>query len=143
LASGYSTGSWSFSFSDFFFHEGSDHILATTFQRRFQILSLLGSYNLNSLSGSNIETVRFGTQIRPFDTLGFSLLKEEDLNADENISSIYQVDFMPNNNCWILNFNYRETVVDNRYSFNWVFNFGNDEFKEYRNNFFQFNRIQQ
>ena len=143
LASGYSTGSWSFSFSDFFFHEGSDHILATTFQRRFQILSLLGSYNLNSLSGSNIETVRFGTQIRPFDTLGFSLLKEEDLNADENISSIYQVDFMPNNNCWILNFNYRETVVDSRYSFNWVFNFGNDEFKEYRNNFFQFNRIQQ
>jgi hypothetical protein len=104
---------------------------------------LLGSYNLNSLSGSNIETIRFGSQIRPIDTLGFSILKEEDLNANETISSIYQVDFMPNNNCWILNFNYRETVVDNRYSFNWVFNFGNDEFKEYRNNFFQFNRIMQ
>jgi LPS-assembly protein len=143
LATGYSTSTWNVSLSDFFFHDQNDHILTTAFQRRFQMFSLLGSYNLNSLSGSNIETIRFGSQIRPIDTLGFSILKEEDLNANETISSIYQVDFMPNNNCWILNFNYRETVVDNRYSFNWVFNFGNDEFKEYRNNFFQFNRIMQ
>jgi LPS-assembly protein len=142
MATGYSTKNWNFSLSDYYFHQGSDHILTTSFQRSFKILSLLGSYNFSNLDDSNIKTLRAGAQIRPIDTLGFSALKEQDLDAKENIRSIYQIDFMPNNNCWILNLNYRETVVDNRYSFNWVFNFGNDEFKNYRSNFFQFARIE-
>ena len=72
---------------------------------------------------------------------GIAFLKEHDLDADENITSIYQVDFMPLNNCWILNFNYKESLDEQRYAFNFEFNFGNDEFKEYRNNFFNFNRL--
>lgn len=142
IATGYSTGSWNISFDDYYFHQGSDHILTTSFEKKFQNFSALGSYNLNSLDGSNIKTLKLGAQVRPIDVLGFSALVEQDLDAEENIRSIYQVDFMPNNNCWILNLNYRKTVVDNRYSFNWVFNFGNDEFKEYRNNFFRFDRIE-
>lgn len=139
---GYSASNWNISFNDYYFHEGNDHILTTSFERKFNILSLLASYNYNSLSGSNLKTLKAGGQIRPIDVLGFSVLKEQDLDADTNIRSIYQVDFMPNNNCWILNLNYQETVVGNRYTFNWVFNFGNDEFKEYRTNFFRFDRIQ-
>lgn len=142
VETGYSTTNWNFTFTDYYFHQSEDHILTSGVERRFDSISILGSYNYNSLVGSNIRTLKAGAQIRPIDVLGFSILKEQDLDADTNINSIYQVDFMPNNNCWILNFNLRESVVGNRYSFNWVFNFGNDEFKDYRTNFFRFDRIQ-
>ena len=73
--------------------------------------------------------------------VGFSFLKEEDLNDNENLSSIYQVDFMPHNNCWIVNLNYKENFIEQRYAINFEFNFGNQEFKNYRENFFNFNRL--
>ncbi len=140
-AAGYTASSWNLSYSDYYFHEKSDHILNANIEKKFESINLLANYNLNSVGESNLRTLKAGFQIRPFDAIGFSLLKEQDLDAKENIRSIYQVDYMPNNNCWILNINYRETVVDSRYSFNWVFNFGNTEFKDYRNDFFKFNRL--
>ena len=76
------------------------------------------------------------------DTLGFSALRETDLDASENIRTIYQADIMPNNNCWIFNVNYRKSVVDERYSVNFVFNLGNKEFETFRSNFFSFDRLQ-
>jgi LPS-assembly protein len=138
---GYETGSWLFSYSDYYFHSTSDHIFNLNFQKKFTYLNLLGNYNLNSVGESKLRTLKAGFQVRPLDTIGLSILKEQDLDARENIRSLYQVDFMPNNNCWILNFSYRETVVDNRYSFNWVFNFGNDDFKDYKTNYFSFARL--
>jgi len=140
-AAGYTTGRWNFSYSDYYFHESSDHIFNTNAEKKFDSFSLIGNYNLNSIGDETLKTLRFGAQFRPIDAIGFSFLKEDDLDARENIRSIYQLDLMPNNNCWILNFAYRETVVDSRYSVNWVFNFGNDEFKNYRTNFFNFNRL--
>ncbi len=140
-AAGYTTGRWNFSFSDYYFHKTSDHIFNANAQRRFDVFNLLANYNLNSIGEESLKTLRFGAQVRLIDAVGFSFLKEDDLDARENIRSIYQIDLMPDNNCWILNFAYRETVVDSRYSVNWVFNFGNDEFKTYKTNFFDFNRL--
>lgn len=140
---GYNASKWSVGLSEYFFHQTTDQITAINFQRRYDMLSFLSVYNRNTLEGANLETLRVGFQLRPIDVFGFSILQEQDLKAQQRIRSIYQMDFMPNNNCWILNLNYRETVVDNRYSLNWVFNFGNDDFKDYRNNFFRFDRLDQ
>ncbi len=141
INTGYTASKWSINLKEYYFHQTADQITNIGFQRRYNIFSLLGAYNYNSLPGANLKTVRGGVQVRPIDAFGFSMLKEQDLDADENIRSIYQVDFMPDNNCWIMNLNYRETVVDTRYTVNWVFNFGNDDFKQYRSNFFSFNRL--
>lgn len=138
---GYNAQTWNISLDDYFFHKTSDHIFTMDAQKRFNVVSLLSEYKYNSFADSNLKTLKFGVQFRPIDILGFSLLKEEDLDAQSNISSIYQVDFMPHNNCWIINFNYKETFIDKRYSFNFEFNFGNESFKDYRNNFFSFGRI--
>lgn len=141
INTGYTASRWSISLQEYYFHQTADQMTNINFQKRYDAISLLSAYNYNSLPGANIKTLRGGFQIRPFDTLGFSILKEQDLHADANIRSIYQVDFMPDNNCWIFNLNYRETVVGTRYTVNWVFNFGNDDFKNYRKNFFTFNRL--
>ncbi len=141
LDSGYYASSWSINIKDYYDHQNSDHLFTFSGQKRFNIMSFLTQYNYNSYPGSNLKTVKGGIQLRPIDVFGVAFLKEHDLDADENITSIYQVDFMPNNNCWILNFNYKESLDEQRYAFNFEFNFGNDEFKEYRNNFFNFNRL--
>lgn len=141
IDSGYSHKTWNFRVKDYFFHQTNDHIFEVGAQKLFQSFSLLSEFNVNTFEDSSLKTLKTGIQFRPLDVLGFSALREYDLDADENISSIYQVDFMPHNNCWIFNINYKESLLEQRYAFNFEFNFGNDEFKNYRNNFFSFSRL--
>jgi LPS-assembly protein len=141
LETRYATSQWSFHFRDYYFHDGGDNILTFSGQRRFDKVSLLAQYNFNSFDNSNLKTLRSGLQFRPSDTFGFSLLSEQDLNANENISTIYQMDLMPLNNCWIFNFKYIESFIEQRYVINFDFNFGSEEFSNFKRNFFDFGRI--
>ena len=141
LNTGYNAKTWNIDISDYYFHQSQDHIFTFSGEKKFNRLSLLTQYNLNTFSDSKIRKVKGGIQFRPIDVVGFSFLKEEDLNDNENLSSIYQVDFMPHNNCWIVNLNYKENFIEQRYAINFEFNFGNQEFKNYRENFFNFNRL--
>ncbi len=136
IGTGYMTDRWIVNMQEFYFHYEQENIFSINFNRRFEYLRLLGAYNYNSFGESNLNTISAGGQIRPTDTLGFAILKDMDLEAKENIRTIYSLDIMPHNNCWILNLNYRESLVDSRYSFNVLFNFGDDTFAQYRNNYF-------
>ena len=138
---GYTLQDFNFGLRDYYFHTDSNHKLEFNVEKKFTRLSLLSSYSYNSIDDSKLKTIRVGGQFRPFDAIGFSALQEYDLNAENNIKKIYQVDYMPDNNCWILNLKFRENVVNTRYSFNFVFNFGSDDFANYKENYFSFNRI--
>ena len=63
-------------------------------------------------------------------------MKDMDLEANKTIRTTYSLDIMPHNNCWILNLNYRESLTNNQYSFNILFNFGDENFAQYRSNYF-------
>lgn len=141
IDTGFEAGDWGFNIQEFYFHQTSDHLFNISVRRRVDQFNFLAAYNNNTFDESNLETIRLGLQFRPADQIGFSYLKDHDLSAKQNIRSIYQVDLMPNNNCWIFNLGYSESVVARRYSFNFVFNFGNDDFKQYSSNFFNFNRL--
>lgn len=138
---GYSADTWAINFREYYFHQDESQITSFSFKKVFDPFHFLTSYNTNTLPGSSIKTLRLGGQFKPSDVIGLTYLQDQDLDANENILTIYQLDFMPTNNCWIINLNYRESVVDQRYSFNFLFNFGNDEFKDYQNNFFDFERV--
>lgn len=139
----YAASTWSFNFRDYYFYDGGDNILSFSGQKRYDRLSLLGQYNFNSFENSNLKTLRTGIQFRPSDTFGLSLLTEQDLNLNENISTIYQVDLMPHNNCWIFNLRYIESFIEQRYVINFEFNFGSEEFANFKRNFFDFGRLTQ
>lgn len=136
LQSGYQTERWIVNLQEFYFHYEQKNIFSINFNRSFEYLRLLGAYNYNSFGVSNLNTISLGGQIRPTDTLGFAIMKDMDLEANKNIRTVYALDIMPHNNCWILNLNYRESLVDSRYSFNILFNFGDDNFAQYRTNYF-------
>ena len=138
----YYASNFNIKFSDYFFHQSSDHIFSVKGEKKFKPISFLADYRYNSFSNSNLKSLAFGIQYRPFDELGLSFLQERDLDANEDIQSIYQFDFMPNNNCWILNLNLKNSLVEKKVSLNFVFNFGDENFKDFRKNFFDFNRIE-
>ena len=141
IHTGYNAPTWNLAFKEYYFHQSADQITELNFQKRYGLFNALLAYSANSLPGSALRTLKLGGQVRPMDVLGLSAVSEFDLDAEENIRTIYQADFMPDNNCWILNLSYRQSVVDERYAVNFVFNLGNEDFKSYRNNFFSFNRL--
>lgn len=141
LHTGYNLGNWDFDLKEFYFHQSKDHIFNMNVQHRLGLVNLLGTYNYNSFEEANLKTMRLGVQYRPIDTFGMSVLKEHDLDEDANIRTIVQFDVMPNNNCWIFNVNFKDSLVEKRYAFNIIFNFGNEDFDQYRTNFFSFDRL--
>lgn len=138
---GYSANRWMINLQEYYFHYDNENIFTLNFNRRFEYLNILASYNYNSFGQSNLNTFSAGGQIRPTDVLGFAVMKDMDFEAQRNIRTIYSLDIMPHNNCWILNLNYRESLVDSRYSFNVLFNFGDEGFSQYRNNYFGVKRL--
>lgn len=127
---------WTISASEYYFHQASQNIFQLGYQRRFDMLSFLTSYNYNSFNESNLNIFNVGLNLLPVDTIGLSYLKEIDFKASQDLRTQYAIDIMPYNNCWILNLNYSESLVGNRFSFNLVLNYGSDSFENYRNDFF-------
>ncbi len=140
LQTGYMADSWIINLQEYYFHYEKENIFSINFNRGFEYLRILAAYNYNSFGESNLHTISTGAQFRPTDTLGFSIMKDMDLEAKEEIRTIYALDIMPHNNCWILNLNYRKSLVGDRYAFNILFNFGDDNFAKYRTNYFAIKR---
>lgn len=137
LQAGYTAAKWNLSVSEYFFHMNSQHIFQTGAERRFDMLSLLASYNYNSFEPASLDTLSAGFRVLPIDTLGFAMMKQMDLEANEDIRTVYALDIMPNNNCWILTLNYRTIYNSSQYSFNILWNFGDDTFQNYRRDWFR------
>jgi hypothetical protein len=142
VQAGYLAAKWSLTFSEYFFHRNSQHLFQMAWQREFDFLNLLTAYNYNSLEERRLNTLSAGVQVRPTDTIGVSYVRQIDLEAQDDIRTIYALDIMPHNNCWILSLNYQESIVGFRYGFNVLFNFGDERFANYRRDWFRMQRMQ-
>jgi len=141
ITSGFSTERWALNFSEAYFHDSSENILTGNVNKHFDYVNLLLGYNYSSFQTASINNLSLGGQLRPTDILGLAMLKEIDLEAKQEVRTLYSLDIMPHNNCWILNFNYRESLVDSRFFFNIIFNFGDENFHDLRNNYFAVKRL--
>jgi LPS-assembly protein len=141
LSAGYYADRWSVSANEYYFHLDKRSIYSLNVTRRFDSLNVFANYNYNGFTASKLNTLSVGGQVRPTDVIGFALVKDVDLEAKKDIRTIYSIDIMPHNNCWILNLNKRESLVGSRYSFNIIFNFGDDKFDKYRNDYFAVKRM--
>lgn len=141
LSAGYNAQRWSVSSNEYYFHYTNENIFNLNFTRRFEYLNLFSAFNYNSIRPNTQQTISFGGQIRPTDTLGLAMVKDRDMKANQDTRTIYSLDIMPHNNCWILNLNYIKSIYAQRYSFNIIFNFGDDNFDRYRNDYFSMKRL--
>lgn len=140
VETGYTAQKWNVSLNEFYFHKESRNILTLSGNRRFQYLNLFGGYNYNGFP-KILNSVTYGGQVRPTDILGLAYSRQDDLEANRNLSTTYSVDIMPHNNCWILNINYQKTINLERFSVGVMFNFGDDRFERMRNDYFAVKRL--
>jgi LPS-assembly protein len=138
---GYTGDRWYLGMQEYYFHFENQNIFNLNFTRRFEYLNLFTNYNYNSFSSSNLNSLAFGGQVRPTDVLGVAMVKEMDLEAKRDMRTVYSIDLMPHNNCWIFSLNYRKDINVSRYSFNVIFNFGDESFERYRNDYFGVKRL--
>jgi LPS-assembly protein len=141
IETGYSGDKWNFRLVEYYFHFDNENIFSLNFTRRFEYLNLFSNYSYNSFQTSELNTLSFGGQVRPTDVLGVAVVKDRDLEAKIDTRTTYSLDIMPHNNCWILNLNYQKKLDVSRYSFNIIFNFGDDNFERYRSDYFGVKRL--
>ncbi|MBL7664572.1 MAG: LPS-assembly protein LptD, partial [Bacteriovoracaceae bacterium] len=100
---------WSLRLEEFYFHATSDNILRASLYKYFEKVQVYLKYNLNtfsqSASGSDLKTLMLGFQLMPADILRFSAIQEYDISADKETRRLYDIDYIPNNNCYIFNLN--------------------------------------
>lgn len=137
---GYLGNKWFVGMQEYYFHYDNQNIFNVNFTKRFEYINLFGNYNYNSFGASKLNTIYFGGQIRPTDILGFAMMKNIDLEANKDLRTIYSLDIMPHNNCYIFSLGYRKSYVE-QYTFNIIFNFGDDKFDRYRNDYFAVKRL--
>lgn len=140
LETGYIAQKWNVALNEYYFHSDKENIFTLSGNRRFEYLNVFAAYNYNSFDNSQLNTIIYGGQVRPTDILGLAFSKQDDLEASRNINTTYSIDIMPHNNCWILNLNYQQTIVYERFSLGIMFNFGDDRFERMRNDYFAVKR---
>ncbi len=132
VSMGLALNSWEIGIDNYYFHNTNDNILSTSLYKSWNFIEILARYNLNSFDQSNLKTTTLGVQIKPIELLRFSVLQDYDLTADKSTRTLYNFDYIPRNNCYVFNLNFRKTLVDQRVSFNINLNFGDNGFKRSR-----------
>lgn len=140
VQTGYIAQKWNVNLDEYYFHREGQNIFSLNGNRRFEYLNVFAGYNYDGLREKKLNTITYGGQVRPTDILGLAYSRQEDLEANRNLSTIYSIDLMPHNNCWILNFNYQQKINYARFSFGIMFNFGDDRFERMRNDYFAVKR---
>ena len=122
----------------FYFHQNKSSIMNLTFNSRLKFISLLARFSRSNVDES-LKVLELGARTILLNQIGISYRFEKDLIAKQNISSVAQVDYMPSNECWNFNLQLRETAnIDRRLSFNFMFNYGQNSFDQYKQNYLNF-----
>lgn len=129
IRGGYIADKWTFNFEEYYFSNLGEHFFKVGVFRDMEMLKIFTDININTFDQSPLRTLTYGFHLRPSDLLGFTLNYEYDLINKQTLRSFYAVDVLPSNNCWKFVFGYRKTIVDNRFSFDWVLNFGTQDFE--------------
>jgi LPS-assembly protein len=140
IDSGYSGQRWNVGLTETYFHFPTNNMLSLRFNRRFDYLNFISNYNYNTF-GSSLQTLSVGGQVRPTDILGVAVVRDFDLQARQAVRSIYSIDIMPHNDCYIFSLGFQERNNIKQYTFNIMWNFGQDSFDRYRYDYFGVKRL--
>ena len=123
----FNTHNLSFNLNEYYLSRTSENILnffARYKQSKWRASSGLNLFNTNQ---QRLETIYLNAQIELSQYFVFRTRQEFDLEDNERVRSVYELQYHPANNCWALLFNFRDTIVDQRFSLNFALNFSGGE----------------
>lgn len=128
LESGISLKKWNLSFDEYYFYDSKSHITNVTVGRTFDYGKISASFEHNSFIQPRLTLSSIKTKFSPISLIELSFDMEYDIKEEEIIKAKYGVSYIPSNNCWKIDFNYEETIVDDIFYFSFYFNFGNNTY---------------
>ena len=128
---GLSVNKTSFSVTEYYFHQNSNHIFSGNVTQSFDLFDVGVGLNYDSFTTPIKKYATSDLYLRPFDIAHFKIHYDYDLDLSRTDKSEYTMIYSPLNNCWKLELGYAKNLYDKRYSFNFLVNFNENNFKSF------------
>ena len=117
--------------SDYYFYQNGGHILSFAVTNYYSLGDLGVVLTYDSFASPANQKVVFRGSIRPIDLITFSWEYDYDIAEQKNVGNSYNILYSPKNNCWMLNLRRSKTLIDTKYSLNFLFNFNKNSFASF------------
>jgi LPS-assembly protein len=125
---GFSVGSFSYTFSEYFFHKNNEHLLAMGIGHTVDNFYYGLTFNYDSFTTPVNKNAELNTTFRINSVLHGGLNFFYDIEKEEFTKSYYQLLYSPTNNCWKADLKYETTEIEKSIRFNFYVNFGAEGF---------------
>ncbi len=113
---------------EYYFHQTSSHIMDLVFRYTHQLGYLSLTHRWNDSVSPNQKDLILKSETRVFPSILFGYNLDYDLLEKRQTAARYSALYSPANNCWQLELNYRQDLVDNQFSFAFLVNFSDNRF---------------
>lgn len=117
--------------SQYYFHATRENIFDINLSSLTGIGKFRMGVNIYDIKDEPLKTLYMDGQIPLLNVLALRAKLQYDLLQNQRVINIYEVEYFPVNHCWSFLLNYRDSVIDQRISFNLELNFGNKNFGKF------------
>ncbi len=131
LNSGISIDQLNFNIQEFYFHRTSEHKLTSSLTYNFDHAIFGSKFTYNSFNSSNTPVAKlFGYTISlsPNDLITFKNGIDYNLQTKKIAQSNYSLLFSPRNNCWKIDLNYSQDLIDKKFGVLFYLNYNENNF---------------
>lgn len=111
---------------DYYFHADQKNILEFSLRQNLDWLKVFNDLTYNELS--NVKIHSWGFDIAVSDQLNFLVKQSRDLASSITNQEEYYLNYLPENDCWLLSLGYQRTINQENFSIDFALNFGNPSF---------------
>jgi LPS-assembly protein len=123
LDTSYNLGNFNLFLREYHFYNPEGNILTIGLKRGFTLGSAEAGLKWDTFQTPYDKNVFFKGNLESFRPIGFHLTWDYDLALKIPNVMLFGVSFLPNNNCWKFDVNYRKTQIDKAFYFNLQINY--------------------
>ncbi len=131
IGTGFSLKNFSFSLSEYFYHQNNEHILDFNINHNLQRLNYGISFRYDSFTTPINKTADLTAGIKINDLFKLNTIQTYDIDDSVLKESYYQLIYSPLNNCWKADVSYKSTEIENSVAFNFYINFNENKFHSF------------
>lgn len=129
VETGFNWDRFSIGASEYYFYKTADNIAELSASRDFDRGSLGVSFSYDSSISPVSKKTGISGSFTPIDLIALSMVYKYDIEMKRRTDANYKVLYSPLNNCWKLELQYAQTLIDKQFSFNFYINFNENNFK--------------
>lgn len=131
INTGFTVGRTTFSAQEYYFYDTQDHLFNISLAQRYDRFRFAASLVYDQFNRPADKRMSLEGAIKASETLVFTAMYDFDVEQSREVMSDYGVIYSPYNNCWKLGLNYERSQVEKRLSFNFIFNFNDNNFTSF------------